>query len=148
MNLTIRQLARLRQHARQLHELELRQDARRAARTAQIEYLQRLKRQRERLPGNREAHLAAATTAAAVEALNVRFEAEEQRIAGEITAAQSELEGLQAAIAELSAVVDPHRELLERLLQAANVKPAQVGVAFGDDARKRPGELIASIGGR
>lgn len=148
MNLTHRQLARLRQHARQLHELELRHEARLAARTTQIDYLRTLRQQLDRLPQARAARLAAAATDAEHTALDKRFEADERRLTGEISAGQAELEGLGQAVSELSHVIGPHRELLERLLQAAGLPPASVGVVFGDDRRQQAGELVATIGGR
>lgn len=148
MNLSHRQPAKLRELGRQAHELERRHDARRAARTTQLDYIRTLQQRAQRLPREREVRLAAATSEAQHDALRKRIDADAKRIEGDLIAARAELEHLQGQLAEITAATSPLRELIGRILAAANLHPADAGIDFGDDSPRHAGEPVATIRGR
>lgn len=148
MNLSHRQLAKLRELGRQGYELELRGDARRAARMTQVDYIATLRRQQERLPRDRDVQLRAAETDAQHAGLRKRFDADEKRITGELETAQKELEQLHAQIAEITAFSSPLREVIDRVLSAAHLHAADAGLNFGADFGSHPGAVITIGGGR
>lgn len=147
MNLSHRQLAKLRELGRQSYELELRGDARRAARMTQIDYIATLKRQRERLPRDRDARLSAADSATQHDTLHKRFETDAKRIDGELVAAQAELDQLRVQLSEIVAISAPLRTVVDRVLRVAGLHSADVGINFGADSRSHPGDVVATIGG-
>lgn len=140
MSLSARQLAKLRELGRTSNELELRHDARRAAIATQHDYLATLNRKLDQLPRARIAALRDTTTETAHDGVDARFRQEEAKLRDEILTARAELEQLREQLSQITLVSAPLRELIDRILQRANLSRHDAGVAFGnDDWRPREG---------
>lgn len=142
MKLSPKQLAKLRGLARAQNELEKRHESRRAQMSGQRDYLKVLKAQLLELPLYRDAELRGIPKSRADGTEIVRrHDTEAVRIKGEIAAADAEMEGMRAQLAEITAVSAPLHELVDRVLRYANLDRAGAGINFGADDRG-PREFI------
>lgn len=146
MSLSARQLAKLRELGRASNELELRHEARRAAIATQREYLVTLNRKLEQLPRARDAALRDATTPELQDAVVRRHAQDEKRLREEILTARAEFEQLQEQLSQITQVSAPLRELVDRVLQTANLSRHEAGVAFGDDDRRPRENITLGVG--
>ena len=146
MSLSARQLAKLRELGRTSNELELRHEARRAAIATQRDYLVTLNRKLEQLPRTRDAGLRAATTPERHDEIERRYRQDDERLRDEILTARAEFEQLQEQLSQITQVSAPLRDLIDRILQSANLSRHDAGVAFGDEDRGPRDTISLGVG--
>lgn len=135
MRLSPRQLAKLRALGRIENELQLRNDARRAAISASVEYKRTLQRQLEKLPSLRERELQTPSSAGDADRIDAKYAQEERRLRTEIDAAGVELRQIQSGHSGISAILASTTELIERLLRYANLDRVSAGLNFSPHDR-------------